>query len=87
MRDSGLGAGKAVRRRVSDGCGDMAPNLHEAAWNGDVAEMRRLVAAGADVEEQRGVFGRRPLHVAAHNGHVETMRVLVEELGADKDEG
>ena len=76
-----------MRRLVSDGCGDMATGLHDAVVSGDVAEMRRLVAAGADVEEQRGVFGRRPLHVAAHNGHVETMRVLVEELGADKDEG
>ena len=53
---------QAVSRLVSDGCGDMAMNLHDAAADGDVAEARRLVAAGADVEEQRGQYGRRPLH-------------------------
>ena len=69
---------------MSDGCGDMETNLHEAAINDDVAEVRRLVAAGADVDEQRGEFGMRPLHWAAEVGQVEVMGVLV-ELGADKD--
>jgi hypothetical protein len=44
---------------VSDGCGYMAMNLHDAAERDNVAEARRLVAAGADVEEQRGQYGRR----------------------------
>jgi hypothetical protein len=74
---------QAVRRLVSDECGDMVMNLHDAAENGDVAEVRRLVAAGAEVEAL-GEHGARPLHVAAGYGHVEVMRVLV-ELGADKD--
>jgi ankyrin repeat protein len=69
---------------VSDGCGDMAMNLHEAVESGDVVEVRRLVAAGADVEEQRGEHGLRPLHWTADHGHVEVLRVLV-ELGANKE--
>jgi ankyrin repeat protein len=56
-------------------------NLHEAAGSGDAAETERLVAAGADVEEQRE-FGARPLHVASWMVHVGVMRVLV-ELGAN----
>jgi ankyrin repeat protein len=62
----------------------MATNMHEAATNGDVVEVRRMVAAGADVEEQWGKFGERPLHVAARYGHVDVIVALV-ELGADKD--
>jgi ankyrin repeat protein len=45
--------------------------------------MRRLVAEGADVNGQ-GAEGWRPLHVAAHYGHVAVVEVLV-ELGADKN--
>jgi hypothetical protein len=62
----------------------MALNLSDAAMNGDVTEVRRMVAAGADVEEQRGEHEARPLHVAGANGQVEVLTVLV-ELGADKD--
>ena len=54
----GGGAVQAVRRLVSDGCGDMAMNLHDAVESGNVAEARRMVAAGADVEEQRGSLER-----------------------------
>jgi ankyrin repeat protein len=53
---------------VSDGCGDRATNLHDAAASGDVTDVRRLVAAGADVEEKRGEHEARPLHVAANYG-------------------
>jgi ankyrin repeat protein len=62
----------------------MATNLHEAVEFGDVTDVRRLVAAGADVEEKRGEHTARPLHVAANYGQVEVLTVLV-ELGADKD--
>jgi ankyrin repeat protein len=66
------------------GCGDMETDLFDVAIDGDVSEVRRMVAAGADIEEQ-GELGMRPLHVAANAGHVEVITVLVEELGADKD--
>jgi hypothetical protein len=81
----GGGAVQAVRRLVSDECVEMAMNLHEAVESGDVAEARRMVAAGADVEEPRGEYGNRPLHVAAGCEHVEVIKVLVVELGADKE--
>jgi ankyrin repeat protein len=55
--------------------------LRAAAGSGDVAEVRRLVALGADVNAQ-GVGGMSPLHCAAANGQVEAMRTLV-ALGAD----
>jgi hypothetical protein len=58
--------------------------LQQAAGNGNVAEMRRLVANGRNVNE-RDADGDTALHVAAVYGHVEAMRVLVVELGADKD--
>jgi hypothetical protein len=61
----------------------MAMNLSEAAVIGNVAEVQRLVAAGADVNEQ-GEDGWRPLHYAAAKGHVETVKLLA-QLGAELD--
>jgi hypothetical protein len=76
---------QAVRQEIGDSAGgDMAVYLHEAALSGDVADVRRLVAAGADLEEQYDVDGWRPLHVAAAMGMLEVVTVLV-ELGADKE--
>jgi ankyrin repeat protein len=54
--------------------------LHNAAADGDVVNIRRLVAEGADVNVL-GHQGGRPLHVAAVNGHVDAVRVLVEVGG------
>ena len=71
-----------MKRLVSDGFGDMWTGLYLAVMDGDVAEMRRLVAAGADVDVLS--HGIRPLHVATHHGLVEVIRVLV-ELGANKE--
>jgi len=47
-------------------------HLHKAAERGDVAEMRRLVATGVDVD---GVDAnkRTALHFAAVHGHVEVL--------------
>jgi ankyrin repeat protein len=60
---------------------EVAMELRSAAGSGDVAEVRRLAALGADVNMED--YNRaRPLHYAACNGHVEVLRTLV-ELGAD----
>ena len=55
--------------------------MHMAAAVGDVVNIRRMVAEGADVNVQ-GPQGVQPLHEAAYHGHVDAVRVLV-ELGAD----
>jgi ankyrin repeat protein len=50
--------------------------LHRAAANGDVAEIRALLAKGADPKE-RDQAGRTPLHVAAFSAHYDAVRALV----------
>jgi uncharacterized protein len=55
--------------------------LFAAAWQGDVAEIRRLVASGGDVAG-RDDYGRTPLHVAAYAKQREAMRALA-AAGAD----
>jgi ankyrin repeat protein len=55
--------------------------LLEAAYRGNVDEVRRLAALGVDVNAE-GLGGVRPLHWAALMGRVEAMRTLV-ELEAD----
>ena len=55
--------------------------LHAAAWAGDVAEIRRLAAAGAAIDAIDG-RGRTPLHVAAFASHEAAVAALV-ELGGD----
>ena len=40
--------------------------LHAAAWNGDLAAVRRLVELGADLDARDSAFGTRPVDWAAH---------------------
>ena len=51
-------------------------SLHAAAAAGNVAEIERLVAAGANRELRDG-NGRTPLHVAAYRKQYEAARVLM----------
>jgi len=55
--------------------------LHRAAWSGDAGEIRRLAAAGADIDE-RDPRGRAPAHVAAFASSDDALRALA-EAGAD----
>ena len=55
--------------------------LLSAAKVGDVVNIRRLVAEGADVNLP-GAGGVRPLLWAAQEGHVDAVRVLV-KVGAE----
>lgn len=57
------------------------PNLIGAAEKGDLAEVRRLIAAKADVHARDG-RGRTALLAATHGNHVEVARALV-AAGAD----
>lgn len=57
--------------------------LHKAAHRGDAAEIRRLIATGADVNG-RDRHGRTPAHVAAFASNDEALRVLA-QAGADMD--
>jgi ankyrin repeat protein len=57
--------------------------LHEAAWRGDVGEVRRLVEAGADVNWRDSV-GETALFGACAWGRLEVVRYLL-EVGARHD--
>jgi ankyrin repeat protein len=58
----------------------MATDLHFAAQAGDVSEVKRLVAAGADVNVQ-DENGNTPLKYASAEPHPEVLRTLI-ALGA-----
>jgi uncharacterized protein len=51
--------------------------LHAAAAKGDAAEIKRLVAAGDDLNARDG-HGRTPLMVAAHGRHIDAAKALIE---------
>jgi hypothetical protein len=55
----------------------LGKQLVAASGKGDVAEVRRLAAAGADVNVNEGTPGWTPLASAAEAGHVEVVRELV----------
>ena len=57
------------------------PPLHLAAMNGNIAEIKRLIDDGADVNAKTE-YGQTPLHFAAVNGHTETALALI-KAGAD----
>jgi ankyrin repeat protein len=73
-----LGAG-AARAQVPPRPAELAQytGLHAAAHQGDVAGLRRLIAAGADVNV-REAYGRTPVHVAAFARQREALRVLAQ---------
>jgi len=70
-------------------------SLHEAAEYGDVEEVKRLIASGADVNAMSAVsqsvqVGWRPLTAAASGGHPQVVKVLLEngaEVDANDSEG
>jgi ankyrin repeat protein len=57
--------------------------LYQAAYHGDVVELRRLVAAGVNVDAQ-DAHGHTALIWAAGAGHAEAIKTLV-QLGANKE--
>jgi Ankyrin repeats (many copies) len=65
------GDGGSDRRRPAPGA------LLRAAAAGDAAEVRRLLAAGADVDE-RTAGGRTAVTAAALGDHVDAVRALID---------
>ena len=74
-----LTAPRAVHAQVAPRADEVAryEGLHAAAHRGDIAGLRRLIAAGADVN-RREAYGRTPVHVAAFARQREALRVLAE---------
>ena len=76
-----MSSSKDVDKRDADGL----TKLHHAAKKGDLAEVKRLVSAGADVNcgtAGRFEFGKPALHIASQYGHLEVVRFLLDS-GAD----
>ena len=65
-------------------------SLHRAAAVGDIAEVKRLIDGGADINA-KNEDGLTPLHYAAGNGHTETALALVKARAdihaTNKDKG
>ncbi len=62
--------------------GGMSLAMHNAAREGNVAELTKLLAQGSSVST-RDKHSRQPLHLSAWAGQLECCKVLVAE-GADK---
>ncbi|HIX89107.1 MAG TPA: ankyrin repeat domain-containing protein [Candidatus Akkermansia intestinavium] len=73
-----LSASEAAALLGRDAC---ASPLHEAAFQGRVDEVRRLLEAGAD-PHARSFTGETPLHLAALAGRADVVRLLLDK-GAD----
>jgi ankyrin repeat protein len=59
-------------------------DLRVAAQRGDVGEVRQLIARGAPINGRSAYDGEVPLTVAAADGHIEIVRILLER-GAEVD--
>ena len=60
---------QGVPARATHGASVSVPDLHWAAIEGDVAEVKRLIAAGADMNATETLYGgQRALHWAVHGG-------------------
>ena len=66
---------------VNARAGDGSTKLQWAVYNGDVAEVARLIKAGADVKIANS-YGATPMSLAANTGSAEVIRLLL-KAGAD----
>ena len=73
----GLGAVAAGRVARAETKVEMERGLLGAAESGDLAEIRRLIAAGVDIEA-RDTAGRTALLLATHRGNVDVARALIQ---------
>ena len=77
--DEAASAKEDVNRRNADG----STPLQWAVYNGDVAEAKRLLRAGANVSLANN-YGATPMSLAAEVGNTEMLKVLL-EAGANAD--
>ena len=56
--------------------------LCKACRKGDIEAVKQYLAAGANVNAKKGVFGTTPLHLATQKGHTEIVELLI-SAGAD----
>jgi len=75
------------KKRTSDWLSESS-KLHQAAWIGNLDDLRAEIAAGADVNARERTGDRTPLHFAAYSGKnggepsTELVQALL-EAGAD----
>ena len=85
LRAVGMALGVMMLAFVTAGCGGAKPQktmtLFEAAAEGNLAEVQRLLSEGADVNAP-DPSGATPLHAAVYGRHKDVIRLLVNE-GAD----
>ena len=63
---------------MSDASSQPSTTVHDAATAGDVARLAQLVAADPGAASTPGPDGWTPLHLAAHYGRTEAVRLLLE---------
>jgi hypothetical protein len=81
------GMSHSVHKMVQDapaaarGDGDMDRLLHQATQNGDVEQVKQLIAQGANVDHENEQ-GMTPLHWSALNGRSDLAELLIEHGAA-----
>lgn len=55
-----------------------APDLFKAAASDDIAQMRAAISQGRKLSEQRAIDLMTPVHVAAHHGSQNFIRIAME---------
>ena len=71
--------GEAATASITEEAGRSA--LHRAAVSGDTAAARQLLGAADCALERRDEAGATPLHLAAHHGRVDMVRLLAAHGG------